>query len=48
MIGNNYEKDIIGAKDVGMNTVFVDRQKPCMLGDENVHVHSLRELMYYL
>ena len=48
MIGNDYEVDVIGAKEVGMQTVFVDRQKPCMLGDENVHIHSLRELMYYL
>ena len=48
MVGNNYEKDIIGAKEVGMNTIFVDREKPCMLGDENVHVHNLHELMYYL
>lgn len=48
MIGNDYEKDIIGAKEVGMNTVFVDRQQPCMLGDEKFHIHNLRELIYYL
>ncbi len=45
MIGNDYEKDIEGGMSVDMQTIFIDRTRPC---SENPHVHSLSQIMKIL
>ncbi len=41
MVGNDYEKDIKGAKGAHMHTIFIERERPCKSVE---HVHSLSQI----
>jgi putative hydrolase of the HAD superfamily len=50
MIGDNYEADILGAHQVGMNTMFFNYHNEKIDGMENniIHITSLSEIKNYL
>ncbi len=47
MIGNDYKKDIEGARNAGLTAIFVDRERPCSHKDE-YHIHTLSQLTHIL
>lgn len=44
MIGNDYKKDILGARSVNMHALLIDIERPCKYKNE-IHIHSLSQLM---
>ncbi len=48
MVGNNYPKDVEGAKSAGMKTAFIDRNKEGPKGKEDFYVQNILELGLYL
>ncbi|WP_282123743.1 YjjG family noncanonical pyrimidine nucleotidase [Algibacter mikhailovii] len=47
MIGDSYEADILGAKDVGMNVVFFDTRKT-KISEDVIQIDALSALKQYL
>jgi FMN phosphatase YigB (HAD superfamily) len=47
MIGNNYYKDIVGAFNVNMFTVYIDREKIIHEPIYNIKIDELNELINY-
>ena len=48
MVGNDYKKDILGAKKVGMKIAFVDRLNEGPKGIEDIYIKNILELGLYL
>jgi putative hydrolase of the HAD superfamily len=49
MIGNSYEKDIVGAKKAGMTTILLDEKKACKnTADADFVINNMRELIKIL
>lgn len=44
MIGDDYEVDIIGAKDVNMRQIFVDHEKKYKKNGSTYYINSLKEI----
>lgn len=47
MVGNNYVKDVIGSKNAGMGSVFVDRLKTKIRGVEDLSIYKISDLTKY-
>ena len=43
MVGNDYEKDIRGARAAGLKALLVDRERPCSYKEK--HIHNLSQLI---
>ncbi len=43
MVGNDYKKDVLGARAAGMHSILVDRERPCRYKNE-AHVHALSQV----
>ena len=48
MVGNNYSKDVIGAKKMGLKAAFVDRHNEGPKGKEDIYIRNILELGMYL
>ena len=48
MVGNNFSKDIIGAKKIGIKTAFIDRKHDGPTGKEDIYIKNIIELGLYL
>ena len=44
MIGDDYEVDIVGAREVGMNQIFFDPERKHMENGGAYHISSLKEI----
>jgi FMN phosphatase YigB (HAD superfamily) len=45
MVGNDYEKDIVPAKAVGIHTIlFIDESKSVLFSDADFMISSMNEL----